>query len=135
MISEEKQNQIEEMIENGMSAEDVSNKLKVAIQTAQRYIRLVKNRNKEPKRAPKILLFDIETAMMSIWVWGILYKQKPQNHQIIEDWFCLSWAGKWLFDDEIMSDIVTPEEALKRDDNRIMGSMWKNNGKYVETHR
>ncbi len=125
MISEEKQNQIEGMIENGMSAEDVSNKLKVAIQTARRYIRLVKNRNKEPKRAPKILLFDIETAMMSIWVWGILYKQKPQNHQIIEDWFCLSWAGKWLFDNEIMSDIVTPEEALKRDDNRIMGSMWK----------
>jgi len=61
---------------------------------------------------------------MEVSVWG-LYKQYIPNDNIIKDWNILSWAAKWLFDDEIMSDILTPKEAVARDDSRILKSMWK----------
>jgi len=80
---------------------------------------------------PKILLFDIETALMEVYVWG-LYKQYIPHTNIIKDengeeksWFCLSWAAKWLYDDTILSDIVTPDESIARDDSRILKSIWK----------
>ena len=79
---------------------------------------------------PKILLFDIETALMEVYVWG-LFKQRIPHTNIIKDrngneksWFVLSWAAKWLYGD-IMSDIVTPEEAKSRKDNRVLKSIWK----------
>ena len=80
---------------------------------------------------PKILLFDIETSLMEVYVWG-LYKQFIPHTNIIKDengnvktWFCLSWAAKWLYDDTILSDIVAPDESIARDDGRILKSIWK----------
>ena len=80
---------------------------------------------------PKILLFDIETALMEVYVWG-LYKQRIPHTNIIKDkdgneksWFVLSWAAKWLFDDNVQSDIVTPSESKSRNDKRILKSIWK----------
>ena len=80
---------------------------------------------------PKILLFDIETSLMEVYVWG-LYKQFIPHTNIIKDqngnektWYVLSWAAKWLFDDQIQSDIVTPKEAVARNDKRILESIWK----------
>lgn len=84
----------------------------------------------EIKHFPKILLIDIETSPFRAWVWG-LYKQRISHNSIfktngkMENWFVISWAAKWLYDENVMSDIVTPKEAKKRDDNRIMGSIWK----------
>jgi hypothetical protein len=94
--------------------------------TSKRHVRRILNplRNKDKVRSPKILLLDIETAFMIVSTWG-LYKQQIPTDNIIEDWFCLSWAAKWLFDDEIMSDTVTAEEALDRNDSRIILSVWK----------
>jgi len=79
---------------------------------------------------PNILIFDIETSLMEVYVWG-LYKQFISHNNIIKDkngefksWFMLSYAAKWLYDDNILSDIVTPEEARNRDDKRILESIW-----------
>ena len=80
---------------------------------------------------PKILLFDIETSPMEVYVWG-LYKQFISHNNIIKDkngneksWYVLSWAAKWLYDDDVMSDIVTPEETKERNDKRVLKSIWK----------
>ena len=80
---------------------------------------------------PKILLFDIETSLMEVYVWG-LYKQFIPHTNIIKDkngnektWCVLSWAAKWLYDDQIQSDIVTPKEAVARNDRRVLESIWK----------
>jgi RNase P subunit RPR2 len=72
---------------------------------------------------PKILLLDIETAPMDVMVWG-LYKQRISHTNVVNDWFMLSWSAKYLFDADTMSDVVTPEEAIKRDDSRICRSIW-----------
>ena len=71
---------------------------------------------------PRILLFDIETAPMEVFVWG-LYKQFIPHTNVIKDWFVLSWSAKWLYEDKILSAVVTSEEAKNRDDKRILGEI------------
>jgi len=80
---------------------------------------------------PKILMFDIETTPMPVWVWSF-GKQYVPHTNILKDndglqrfWYVLSWAAKWLYDDNTISDVLTPEEAVGRDDKRIMESIWK----------
>lgn len=77
-----------------------------------------------PTGFPKIFVFDLENAPSKAVVWR-LWKQNINVDQITEEWYMLSWSGKWLFDTEIFSDVLTPEEAKKGDDKRIMGSLWE----------
>ena len=79
---------------------------------------------KNTKDLPRILLLDIETAPMEVYVWG-LYKQFIPHDNIIKDWCMLSWNAKWLYDDEMKSDLVTAEEAIERNDKRIVQSIHK----------
>ena len=79
---------------------------------------------KNTKDLPRILLLDIETAPMEVYVWG-LYKQYIPHDNIIKDWCMLSWNAKWLYDDEMKSDLVTADEAMERNDKRIVQSIHK----------
>jgi hypothetical protein len=80
---------------------------------------------------PKILLFDIETAPMPVWVWSFGKQYVPYTNLVKDEsgepreWYILSWAAKWLYDEEVMSDILTPEEAMGRSDARILKSVWE----------
>jgi len=77
----------------------------------------------EAKRAPKILLLDIETAPLKAFVWR-LWKQDIYIDQIISEWFMISWAAKWLYSDKIMGEVLTPEEIKREDDKSIVTSLW-----------
>lgn len=79
---------------------------------------------KEVVNKPKILIYDLETAPLKSFVWG-LWKQNVNIDFIESDWFCLSWAAKWLNDDDVFSDVLTGEEAVSENDSRIIGSLWK----------
>jgi len=68
----------------------------------------------------KILLFDIETTPMQVWVWSLFGNKYIQPNNVIEDWNVLSWSAKWLYDSNVMSDIQTPWEAENRDDGRVL---------------
>lgn len=72
---------------------------------------------------PRILLLDIETAPLEVYVWGT-YKQYISSNQIKKDWYIISWAAKWLYDDEIQHSIVTPKESRNRQDGRVMDEIW-----------
>ncbi len=41
----------------------------------------------------KILIFDIETAPMNVFSWG-MYDQNINIEQIIDDWFIICWSAK-----------------------------------------
>lgn len=73
-------------------------------------------------KLPKILVLDIETSPIKAWIWR-LWKENIPIGQIDSDWFCLCWSAKWLFKSEVYSDWLTPEEALKEDDKRIMTTL------------
>jgi len=72
----------------------------------------------------KILLFDIETLPMVTYLWSLKTDYVPAT-MIIKDWCILSWSAKWLFEPNIMGEILTPEEAISRDDSQIIRQMWQ----------
>jgi DNA-directed RNA polymerase subunit RPC12/RpoP len=80
----------------------------------------------EPIGKPKarILLLDIETAPMKAYVWG-RWKQNISLSQTISEWFMLSWSAKWLGEEDVMSAVLTPDEALAENDERIVYRMWQ----------
>jgi transposase-like protein len=78
----------------------------------------------EESELPKILLFDVETSFYHFVGWGT-YKQYIQHYQITEHQYIISWAAKWLYDENVQSDVVTPEESKNRDDKRILKSIHK----------
>jgi uncharacterized protein YprB with RNaseH-like and TPR domain len=49
-------------------------------------------------RPPRILFYDIETAPITSYVWG-LFDQNIGLNQIVEDWFILSFAAKFQGED------------------------------------
>jgi len=101
----------------GKTVAEISKIMGVKAETVTRYLREIRD-HVEPKEA-KILLFDVETAPMEIWSWGIR-DQYLGHFQIKEEWFVISWAAKWLFGDEIMFDCVTPAESLAKNDMRVL---------------
>jgi RNase_H superfamily len=71
---------------------------------------------------PKVLVFDIETAPIKAYVWGL----KDQNiglNQIIQDWSVLAWAAKWLGEDYVWYADVSKQTDLY-DDKRILQRLW-----------
>jgi DNA-directed RNA polymerase subunit RPC12/RpoP len=76
-------------------------------------------------RTPLVLVLDIETLPMIVYVWDIKYRQWIQPENIVSDYIVLSWAAKWLCESEIQSDVLTTKEALERDDERIIKSIWE----------
>ena len=106
---------------------------KDGVKSSQRYNCLGCNRQfsismsdevKNTRDLPRILLLDIETAPMEVYVWG-LYKQFIPHGNVIKYWCILSWVAKWLYDDETQSDLVTADEAMERNDKRIVQSIHK----------
>lgn len=74
-------------------------------------------------KLPKILLLDIETAPSKAYVFSI-WKQNIGINQLISDWFILTWAAKWLYDSEVFSRRLTPDEVKHEDDKRICTDLW-----------
>lgn len=72
----------------------------------------------------KILILDIETAPLKVFVWNI-WNVNVQTCQIETDWFCITWAAKWLFEDKVYSGSVTSKEAVKQDDKRMIKGIWE----------
>lgn len=70
-------------------------------------------------RYPKILILDIETAPLRAFVFN-MWNQNITIDKIISDWYCLCWSAKWLFEENIYSDRLSPEEARSENDCRIL---------------
>jgi len=76
------------------------------------------------KKGCKVLCFDIETTPLLCFAWG-MWQQNINQRAVVEDWHVLSWSAKWLFEDSVMSAVLTPKEARNHDDKRIIEQMWK----------
>jgi hypothetical protein len=46
------------------------------------------------------------------------------HEMMIQDWSVLCWGAKWLFEQEIFGQTVTPKESMERKDESILGEMW-----------
>lgn len=74
---------------------------------------------------PKVLIFDIETAPIKAYVWG-LFDQNVGLNQIVDDWSVLGWSAKWLGDPEkkIMHQDQSKVKDIKNDKG-IVTAIWK----------
>jgi DNA polymerase elongation subunit (family B) len=73
---------------------------------------------------PKILIFDIETAPNLAYCWSMFMNNTSLLNMQLSDWFILTHSSKWLFDKEVMSSKITPEEVANEDDRRIVQELW-----------
>lgn len=77
----------------------------------------------QEKAVAKVLLFDIETLPMEVYAWR-LGEQNWNPDNIIRDWCVLGYSAKWLFDAKTMSNILTPKQALERDDKSLVDEIY-----------
>ena len=70
----------------------------------------------------KILYFDIETTLAKSYHWG-QWQQNLSVKQQIQESHMLSHAWAWG-DGEVFSSVLTPEEVLSQDDERIVYEIW-----------
>lgn len=121
MISHTKIQEIKHSIES-IGETKTRKQLKLSKETFNRYKRLIREHN-SPSTA-KILIFDIETLYMVGAFWRP-WKTDIHPNQVFKPTCLLSWSAKWLNNNEVMSDILTPKEAVKRDERRVATSLWK----------
>lgn len=73
-------------------------------------------------RKHKILYWDIETAMAIASIWRPDDQYVPMDRMVAEG-FLLNWGAKWEGESKVYSGLLTPEEAIARDDSRIVADM------------
>jgi hypothetical protein len=73
--------------------------------------------------SPRVGVIDCETLPAVVYTFS-LWDQNIGIEQIISDISLLSWAGKYLNESKIYSDILTKEEAPEKSDRRIAQSCW-----------
>lgn len=100
------------------------NKIKVQCKECGKYSRVTELKlNKRGHRSARILLLDIETSLMKFY--GFSPKTEYIPHELmIDDYRVLCWGAKWIFEPEIMGDVVTPEESIAKQDGRILEGIW-----------
>ena len=103
--------------------EDTAKKFKVSMETINRYLRIHKEFI-QPE-LPKILIFDIENAPVQAYVWNTqVWKAFVGHNQIEQDWFMLTYSAKWLYDNEVINNKLTPKEARACNDSRLVKDLW-----------
>lgn len=73
---------------------------------------------------PKILVFDIETAPITAYTWG-LWDQNIGINQIKSDWHILSWGAKWYGEsaDKVMY-MDNSQARNVQDDKALVKGLW-----------
>ena len=72
------------------------------------------------------LVFDIENSPSMAYIWG-LWQETRSTDFIKEDWYVMSWAAKWLGEDEKMCMALPDYEGFAkdpRDDKALLTDLW-----------
>lgn len=83
----------------------------------------------------EVLILDVETLPLVGYAFNP-WKTDITLAHIIKDFCILSYSAKWLGSDNVISDVLSPQEALARDDGRILQNVWRllEIAKVVVTH-
>lgn len=122
--------QLLKLRDNGKGWTEIATILGKSVESTRMYWRnhfgetgTVSKENSFPTEAPKVGIFDVESLPMETYQWNLADPYTSPEH-IISGTSLLSWAGKFLNDATMYSDILTPEEALAKDEERIVKSCW-----------
>lgn len=98
--------------------------IKCSKRTVRRHANPIRRSRGEAPKSAKILLFDIETAPMEVYVWQLRQSGWISPDNIIKDWSILTWSAKWLFEPDVISEKVTPDMAAQRVDQPVLQGLW-----------
>lgn len=70
----------------------------------------------------RVLVFDIETAPMLAYVWG-LHEQNVALNQLHSDWHVMAWAAKWLGEDKVIYKDQRGAPEIS-DDKELLKPLW-----------
>jgi hypothetical protein len=134
MYSDETKAKIESLFNQGLSGRKIADLLSLSKSGVNYYLASleVEGRTKRTvkpvikgKNGPKILLFDLESTPSIAAVFGRFKTNISLNSVIQEGGWLLSAAWKFLGEDKVHSVVLTPEEALKQDDSRIVAELYE----------
>lgn len=131
MISEQKAIEIKKLVDS-VGIESAAASLGLSLETLNRYLRVAKNVVSEEeevveKPQARILVFDIETAPTSAYVWK-RWKNNVSQDQIITEGYMLCYAAKWLGDKDSIVDALpfyVDYESNREDDKRVCESLYE----------
>jgi hypothetical protein len=75
---------------------------------------------------PNVLVMDIETAPILGYMWHF-WKGGTSPTMMERDSYILSWAAKWLGEDEVMADAICYNDGYSagdEDDTRMLAGIW-----------
>ena len=141
LTTKQQKDQIAALKLQGMNHRDISEKVfgkRTAASTVHYVLRdrgLVEDSRviarEEPLGAPKILVFDIETAPCLSYHWG-LWQQNIGLSMMVRDWAVISWSAKWVGEDKVMYedcrehfDGSASSIHEEIDDRGILEGIWK----------
>lgn len=75
------------------------------------------------KKGPRILIYDVETSPLLAYCWG-LWNNNVALNQLHTDFHLLSYAAKWLGEDEIFYQDQRYAKNIE-DDSEVMQGLWK----------
>lgn len=114
-----------ELANQGLSWRKISNVLDVPKSTVSDYLRNVIKNGTSPekvKKGPRILVYDIETAPIMAQMWS-MWQQGFGLNQIDSDWFIMSFAAKWLGEDEVFYFDQSQAKNME-DDYEVLEQLW-----------
>ena len=106
-----------------MGAGKLSKRFKTSRETIYTAKEIVRGKGPVNEK-PRILLFDLETAPLKGYFWRI-WKENISFDAILADWFLLGYSCKWLGEDKIYSNILTPNEISLEYDFRLINELWE----------
>lgn len=116
MNKQELVKQIVELKGQGLGSRKIAKELGIGKSTVND---IVKRYGDKSNNRPKILMLDIETACSITATFGRRMQNISQDAVIREGGWLISYAYKWLGDDEVRGSVLFAEEAQTADDERL----------------
>lgn len=129
-LSEDKVKEILRLKEQGLSSRQIASILDVGKSTVndvynREFSKRVEQWKESSRKAPRILVFDVEVFPSIAATFGRFNQTIGHNNVIREGGAIVSAACKYYGDTEVTSVVMTPEEAIKDDDTRIVCELYE----------
>lgn len=113
-----------ELAKTGKSWRKIAELLDVSKSTVSDYLRKEFSQVVVPaKKGPRVLIYDIETAPLLGYCWS-LWDNNIGLNQIHSDWHVLSWAAKWMGEEDVYYQDQRDAKNVE-DDKQLLQGIWK----------
>jgi transposase-like protein len=124
-LSEDKVKEILRLKEQGLSSRQIAGILDVSKTAVNDWVARSSIFQEESKKQPRLLVFDVEIFPSIAATFGRFNQTIGHNNVIREGGAIVSAAWKYYGDIGVTSVVMTPEEAIKDDDTRVVCELYE----------